>query len=61
MSDTDAKPAMGMHVIMTGNPVEGFQIVGPFKVPSEAIEWATDNCVAEWWAVQLESPEGFKG
>lgn len=50
---------MGMHVILTGNPVNGFEAVGPFKVPSAAIEWATDNLDADWWPMQLKAPEGF--
>jgi len=52
-------PQYGMTIIVTGDFKNGFRAIGPFKVPSMAIDWAVDHCEASWEAVALEMPEVF--
>ena len=33
---------VSLCVVMTGNPVEGFEVIGPFKQPHYASEWADE-------------------
>jgi hypothetical protein len=33
---------MGMHVVIIGNPVEGFKVYGPFKTYDDAAAWTDD-------------------
>lgn len=56
---TKPPPQYGMTIIMTGDITNGFRAVGPFKVPSAAIDWATDHCESQWEAIALEHPEGY--
>lgn len=49
-----------MPFIITGNPVEGFEYIGPFETPGEAIEWATNNCHKEWWQAGLVNPKDLE-
>ncbi len=44
-------------VIITGNPIDGITIYGPFFSPEEAIEWAEENRGEIWWMTQLEHPK----
>ena len=52
---------MGMHVIVIGDPIEGFCIVGPFKTCVDAIEWAL-ACLgnADWWATPLAPQSDYE-
>lgn len=46
------------HIIITGNPVGGFEYHGPFPGAEEALTWADANCQGEeWWATRLSSPD----
>lgn len=51
----------GLSAVIAGNPVDGFRVVGPFKQPEYASEWA-DTWVADldWWVVPLESEEEYQ-
>lgn len=49
---------MGMHIVITGNPVDGFSIYGPYATKDEAIAAADNaNLETEWWIAPLESPD----
>jgi hypothetical protein len=45
------------YVILTGNPADGFDVIGPFDGLEAAIQYARANIPAEWWATVLESPD----
>jgi hypothetical protein len=46
------------HIVVTGNPVDGFQFHGPFPSGNDAAEWAEQHCAREWWLIApLEEPE----
>ena len=52
---------MGMHVVVVGNPVDGIQIIGPFKTLAHAMEWAEEVMGDEnYWLTPLE-PETIFG
>ena len=55
MSTSNA-PLYGMTIIVTGDFKNGFRAIGPFKVPSAAIDWAVTNCESNWEPVALEQP-----
>lgn len=45
------------HIIITGNPVEGFTYIGPFESAVDAAEHGnTDPELEEWWIAPLEKP-----
>lgn len=46
-----------MHVIMTGNPVDGFNLFGPFDTQEEANKFI-DNSVddIELWVMPVMAP-----
>lgn len=46
------------HIIMIGNPVDGFNFIGPFENATAAAEHGnTDGDIdAEWWIAPLEQP-----
>lgn len=50
---------MGMHVVLVGNPVDGFQVVGPFKTAEDAVFWAEDTLDGEWCTAPLEAQEDW--
>lgn len=54
-------PQYGMTVVVTGDITNGYRFIGPFKVPSAAVDWAVDHCEGPWEAVSLEHPEGYDG
>ena len=47
---------MGLHVIVTGNPFDGLQIIGPFKTHNDAVEYAGRIEDTDWWVVPLAVP-----
>ncbi len=53
---------MSGYVLMTGNPVDGFTLDGPFTNHDEAMaygEWLSD---CDWWIVAVKSPDSrWKG
>jgi len=50
---------MGMHIVVKGNPVDGFTFFGPYKTHEHAMS-AGDSVDTEWWAAPLEAPEDFE-
>lgn len=52
---------MSLSVVVAGNPSEGYQVIGPFKQPQYAAEWA-DEWVpdTDWWVLPLKSEEEFQ-
>lgn len=61
MSDQIKNPKLGKTIVMTGDITNGFRFIGPFKLPSEAIDWAIDHCEGPWEGIALEHPEGYDG
>lgn len=44
------------HVIMTGNPVDGFHLIGPFDNFAEGLSYAEKedrHLTADWWLVPV--------
>lgn len=52
---------MGMHVLITGNPVDGFKVYGPFKTGIDAAEAGDDVPDSDWWTMPLHAPESLNG
>lgn len=48
---------MGMHILITGNPVDGFEYFGPFKTGEEAITYGEDWLSSDWWIALLRGKE----
>ncbi len=49
----------GPNVIVIGDPISGFQLVGPFESPSAAIEWASTHTTETWWEANLITPQEY--
>lgn len=43
---------MGMHIVIVGNPVDGFRYFGPFKTWQDAAD-ATENLDDDWFIAPL--------
>jgi hypothetical protein len=49
---------MGLHIILVGNPIDGYRVIGPFKTVHHAIDYANDWLADEAWHVApLNAPE----
>jgi len=46
----------GMHIIITGNPVEGFSYVGPFTTGEDAMQHGAEWLSTDWWIARLTAP-----
>ena len=47
-----------MYVILAGSPAEGFRVIGPFKQPHYASEWADEWLDdLDWWVLPLKHEE----
>lgn len=57
MTKTSYKQGFGLHVVIIGNPIDGFSIIGPFDHAPEAIDWAERRAVTadSWWVAPLDS------
>jgi hypothetical protein len=44
------------YCVVTGTPIEGFEVTGPFNSDDEASEWASELADA-WWVMRLNPPE----
>lgn len=44
-----------MIVVITGNPIDGFAVHGPFEDEESAAEWGVrgEHC---WWVTTMEAP-----
>lgn len=49
-----------MVIVLTGNPVEGFDIYGPFDDTETAVEWSMDNIESDWWVTDAMSPAAIR-
>ena len=47
------------HIVIFGNPTDGFNYVGPFDTRDDALGWADDNVAREydWWIATMAAPE----
>ena len=49
------------QLIISGNPIDGIQVIGMFQDGEEASEWAEKWLNGEgWWLIQLASPKEFE-
>jgi hypothetical protein len=51
-----------MKILIAGNPIDGFKLIGPFETDEKACDYAaTHNFFAEhqenWWVMEPEKPE----
>ncbi len=45
---------MSLCIVVTGNPADGFEHIGPFKQEHHAAEWAdTWLPTLDWWVIPL--------
>lgn len=50
------------HVVMYGNPVDGFRIVGPFEDRDEAVKYGeSEPSQNDWWIAELDAPAEGEG
>lgn len=48
-------------LVITGNPVDGFEYIGPFDDTETAVEWCQDMFDDEdWWVTELTSPASIR-
>jgi len=48
---------MGMHVVIVGDPIGGFEVYGPFKTAEEAFEYE-EGVDTSCWSMPLHAPNG---
>lgn len=46
-----------MTILITGNPVDGFQYHGPFDSTEDAADWASRTQDADWWVAPVQHAE----
>ena len=44
------------YCVLTGSPIDGFEVTGPFDTHDAASEWASELADA-WWVMPLLPPE----
>lgn len=45
------------YIIVTGDPVQGFRIIGPFADGGAAVDWGASYLRdADWWVALLHPP-----
>lgn len=47
------------YLLIKGNPVDGFQFVGPFNYHGDAIDYADAHQLElekDWWIAELQTP-----
>lgn len=47
--------AMGMHVVLVGDPINGTEVFGPFKTGPEAEKWAATYAIDNWVIAPLKA------
>lgn len=50
---------MANTLLIVGNPVDGFQYIGPFADAGDATSYAEEHCHADWWVAEMQSMERF--
>ena len=54
LDEQPGEAGFGLHVIISGNPVDGIQLFGPYNNANEASEAAhTDKRLDDWWLAPL--------
>lgn len=48
---------MGVHILITGNPMNGFEYFGLFKTGEDAIAAGEDHLDGDWWIAPLRGKE----
>jgi hypothetical protein len=48
---------MDTHVVIVGNPIDGFEIYGPFENEEEAFEYE-ESVDTSCWSMPLHAPNG---
>lgn len=52
----------GMHIVIAGGPVDGFNYIGPFKTGADAVDWARNAPLGtDWWIAPLEAKDLNEG
>lgn len=49
-------PTPDVHVVLKGDPIDGFSVHGPFLDPDVAIEWADSDGDRNWSVTQVARP-----
>lgn len=45
------------HVVVSGDPIQGIEVVGPFDDREDAIKYAETNMRGEsWWTTEMTAP-----
>lgn len=44
------------YIIISGNPIEGFNAIGPFSGAQDVSEYADQIRDNDWWLMDLSSP-----
>lgn len=47
------------HILILGNPIDGFNYIGPFPSYEDADEYCQSDAIARnesWWIFELEQP-----
>lgn len=52
-------PAATAHIVILGNPVDGFRYVGPFTTRDYALAWG-ETIDEEWWVAEIQPGQGLK-
>ncbi len=52
-------PKYGPTIVIVGDPLSGFEFIGPFDTAAEATIWATDHCSNTWIVTPLLTKEGY--
>jgi hypothetical protein len=52
MSSDEVTPRV-LTIVVTGNPVDGFAMHGPFHDTEQATEWAESSLRGDWWLADL--------
>jgi hypothetical protein len=54
---------IGQYLLITGNPVDGFVFMGPFRSHSKASIYAERHCShhTEWWIGEMIMPNQSEG
>ena len=47
---------MEQYVIVAGNPIEGFEVIGSFSDWDTATEYAVQNIITDSWIMTLKEP-----
>ena len=47
---------MKQWILVCGNPIDGFQFVGPFSDSDSATEYAEKEGHGEWWVCEMDAP-----